>query len=260
MKISKADFIGFYTILRKEYIRIVRIWSQTLLPPVINVALYLLIFGAFMGERIGQVGKDSYANFIIPGLILMAVITNAYGNVSSSFFSQKFQRSIEEILVSPIPEWLIVLGFAFGGIVRGGLVALLVFFVILIAPGLKLHLENPVLALLILFLIAAFFSLGGLLNAMLAKKFDDVSFIPSFVLTPLTYLGGIFYPLTSLPEFWQNIAMANPVQHMVSSLRYAFLGTSDLPLWPSIVILTAGNILLFYASLRYLKRGLGMRN
>ncbi|HRP68970.1 MAG TPA: ABC transporter permease [Turneriella sp.] len=257
---SKNDFVGFYTIVRKEYIRIVRIWTQTLLPPVMNVALYLLIFGAFMGNRIGQVGNDSYASFIIPGLILMAVITNAYGNVSTSFFSMKFQKSIEEILVSPIPESLVVIGFTFGGIIRGLFVAFLVFLVTLVAPGIQLKFINPFFAILVLVLTATFFSLAGLLNAMLAKKFDDVSFIPSFVLTPLTYLGGIFYPLKSLPEVWQNIAMLNPIQHMVSSLRFGFLGTSELPLWPSILMLVCGNIILYLVCLRYMKKGLGMRN
>jgi len=257
---KRADLIGFYTILRKEYIRIVRIWSQTLLPPVMNVALYLLIFGAFMGKRIGMVGEASYASFIIPGLILMAVITNSYGNVSTSFFSAKFQKNIEEILVSPIPDWLIVLGFTFGGIIRGALVALCVFAVVFVAPGIHLTLKNPALALVILFLTAGFFSLAGLLNAMFAKKFDDVSFIPTFVLTPLTYLGGIFYPLSSLPEFWQKVSAVNPILHIVSSLRYAFLGVSDLPYWYALTFLIAGNALLYFMNLRYLKRGLGIRN
>jgi ABC-2 type transport system permease protein len=257
---TRADFIGFYTILRKEYIRIVRIWSQTLLPPVMNVALYLLIFGSFIGKRIGHMGDDSYASFIIPGLILMAVITNSYGNVSTSFFSAKFQKNIEEILVSPIPEWLIVLGFAFGGIIRGTLVSLCVFFVVLIAPGVELKLLSPVLALLILFLTAGFFSLAGLMNAMFAKKFDDISFVPIFVLTPLTYLGGIFYPLSSLPQFWQKVSALNPILHIVNALRYAFLGHSDLPYWYALVFLVIGNSVLYYTCLKYLKKGLGIRN
>lgn len=257
---TRADLIGFYTILHKEYIRIVRIWSQTLLPPVMNVALYLLIFGAFMGKRIGMVGENSYASFIIPGLILMAVITNSYGNVSTSFFSAKFQKNIEEILVSPIPDWLIVLGFAFGGIIRGALVAICVFAVIIVAPGIHLTLKNPLLAVLILFLTAGFFSLAGLLNAMFAKKFDDVSFIPTFVLTPLTYLGGIFYPLSSLPEFWQKVSAINPILHIVSALRYAFLGSSDLPYWYALAFLLVGNATLYALNLRYLKNGLGIRN
>jgi ABC-2 type transport system permease protein len=257
---TQADFTGFYTILRKEYIRIVRIWSQTLLPPVMNVALYLLIFGAFMGKRIGMVGDHTYASFIIPGLILMAVITNSYGNVSTSFFSAKFQKNIEEILVSPLPEWLIVLGFAFGGIIRGTLVAVCVFAVVLVAPGVDLKLANPLFALVILFLTATFFSLAGLMNAMFAKKFDDISFIPTFVLTPLTYLGGIFYPLSSLPETWQKVAAVNPIQHIVSSLRFAFLGVSDLPWWPAVAFLIAGNTVLYFTCLWYLKKGLGIRN
>jgi ABC-2 type transport system permease protein len=257
---SRTDFIGFLTILRKEYVRIVRIWSQTLLPPVMNVALYLLIFGSFIGKRIGMMGNDSYASFIVPGLILMAVITNSYGNVSSSFFSAKFQKNIEEILVSPIPDWLIVLGFACGGIIRGMLVAGAVAVVVFIAPGVELKIAHPLLALLLLLLTAGFFSLAGLMNAMFAKKFDDISFVPTFVLTPLTYLGGIFYPLSSLPEFWQRLSVANPILHMVSSLRYAFLGHADVPFGYALLFLVIGNALLYYVCLRYLKKGLGIRN
>lgn len=257
---SRADFIGFVTILRKEYIRIVRIWSQTLLPPVMNVALYLLIFGSFIGKRIGMMGNDSYASFIIPGLLLMAVITNSYGNVSSSFFSAKFQKNIEEILVSPIPEWLIVLGFGLGGVIRGALVALCVFLIILVAPGVELKLQNPAFAIVILLLTAGFFSFAGLMNAMFAKKFDDISFIPTFVLTPLTYLGGIFYPLSSLPEFWQKVSAVNPVLHIVNALRYAFLGHSDLSYWYAVVFLVVGNAVLYYVCLTYLKKGMGIRN
>lgn len=256
----RSDLVGFYTILRKEYIRIVRIWSQTLLPPVMNVTLYLLIFGSFIGKRIGTMGGDSYASFIVPGLILMAVIANSYGNVSSSFFSAKFQKNIEEILVSPIPEWLIVLGFTFGGIIRGVLVALCVALVVLLAPGVELKLQNPALAILLLLLTAGFFSLAGLMNAMFAKKFDDISFIPTFVLTPLTYLGGIFYPLAALPEFWQRISAANPILHMVNALRYAFLGHADLPWYYAIAFLLAGNTILYIFCLHYLKKGFGIRN
>jgi ABC-2 type transport system permease protein len=258
--VQRSDLIGFYTILRKEFMRIVRIWSQTLLPPVMNVTLYLLIFGSFIGKRIGPMGGDSYASFIVPGLILMAVITNSYGNVSSSFFSAKFQKNIEEILVSPIPDWLIVLGFTFGGIIRGILVALCVALVVLIAPGVELRVEHPALAALLLFLTAGFFSLAGLMNAMFAKKFDDISFIPTFVLTPLTYLGGIFYPLAALPGFWQRVSFFNPVLHMVSALRFAFLGHADLPWWYAVTFLLAGNTLLYIVCLRYLKKGLGIRN
>jgi len=227
---------------------------------VMNVALYLLIFGSFIGKRIGMMGNDSYASFIVPGLLMMAVITNSYGNVSTSFFSAKFQKNIEEILVSPIPEWLIVLGFAFGGIIRGTLVALCVFLVILIAPGIELKLVNPVFASVLLLLTASFFSFAGLMNAMFAKKFDDISFIPTFVLTPLTYLGGIFYPLSSLPEFWQKVSAVNPVLHIVNALRYAFLGHSDLSWWPAVVFLIVGNAVLYVSCLQYLKKGMGIRN
>jgi ABC-2 type transport system permease protein len=257
---KRADWIGLYTIMRKETIRIVRIWSQTLLPPVMNVTLYLLIFGSFIGKRIGPMGSDSYASFIVPGLLLMAVITNSYGNVSSSFFGAKFQKNIEEILVSPLPEWLIVLGFSLGGIIRGALVAFCVAFVVLLAPGVELKVQRPGLAIVLLFFTAGFFSLAGLLNAMFAKKFDDISFIPTFVLTPLTYLGGIFYPLSALPDFWQHVSAANPVLHMVNALRFACLGDAELPWWYALAFLIIGNTVLYIVCLYYLKKGLGIRN
>lgn len=257
---SGTDLIAFLTILRKEYIRIVRIWSQTLLPPVMNVALYLLIFGSFIGKRIGSMDSVSYASFIVPGLLLMAVITNAYGNVSSSFFSAKFQKNIEEILVSPTPDWLVVLGFTAGGIIRGIMVALAVACVALVAPGVELKIHHPYFAVLLLLLTAGFFSLAGLMNALFAKKFDDISFIPTFVLTPLTYLGGIFYPLSALPEFWQKLSALNPVLHLVTAMRYAFLDQAELSWYPALVFLFVGNALLYFACLRYMKKGLGIRN
>lgn len=257
---KSADFVAFLTILRKEYIRIVRIWSQTLLPPVMNVALYLLIFGSFIGKRIGSMGNDSYASFIVPGLLLMAVITNSYGNVSSSFFSAKFQKNIEEILVSPTPDWLVVLGFTAGGIIRGILVALCVGGVALIAPGVELKIHHPYFAVLLLLLASAFFSLAGLMNALFAKRFDDISFIPTFVLTPLTYLGGIFYPLSALPEFWQKFSALNPVLHLITAMRYAFLGHAELSWYPALVFLLFGNALLYVFCLHYMKKGLGIRN
>ncbi len=256
----RNDLVGLLTIVRKETLRILRIWTQTLLPPVINIVLYLLIFGSFIGSRVGSIGQDSYINFIVPGLILMAVIANSYGNVSSSFFSAKFQKNLEEILVSPVPDSFIVLGYSFGGIVRGLLVTACLVGVVLVAPGLDLKIQHPFLALIVLLLTASFFSFGGLLNALLARKFDDVSFIPTFILTPLTYLGGVFYPLSGLPEFWAKLSLANPVFHMVSALRYAFLGSADLPLSYALIFLVAGNIALFLACLFYIKRGQGIRN
>ena len=254
----KTDWIGFLTILRKEYIRIVRIWSQTLLPPTINVSLYLLIFGGFIGNRIGLIGNITYAEFIVPGLIMMSVITNAYANVSTSFFSAKFQKNIEEILVSPLPESLIVLGYTFGGIIRGVLVATCVTMIVYIfIPVTVMH---PFWALLLLFLTAAFFSLAGLFNALFAKKFDDISFIPTFVLTPMTYLGGIFYSIQNLPPFWKNVSEINPILHIVNAFRYAFWGASDTSPVVAFIFLIIGNILLFVLCTLYLKRGLGIRN
>ncbi|MCX7633527.1 MAG: ABC transporter permease [Turneriella sp.] len=257
---KKTEWIGFITILRREYIRIVRIWSQTLLPSAINIALYLLIFGSFIGKRIGAMNGFTYLEFIVPGLLLMAIITNSYGNVSSSFFSAKFQKNIEEILISPLPDWLIVLGFACGGVIRAFLVSLFVGAIILLAPGYHLTLHAPVATILLLLLTALFFSFAGFFNALFARRFDDIGFIPTFVLTPLTYLGGIFYPVTALPELWQHVSLANPILHIVQALRYTFLGHAELPLWPAWLFLVVGNVLLFYACLYYLKHGKGIRN
>lgn len=252
-----AHLVGFQTILRKEVIRIVRIWSQTLLPPVINVTLYLLIFGNFIGSRIGSFGEISYVQFIIPGLVMMSVITNAYGNVSSSFFSAKFQRNIEEILVSPLPDYLVIAGYTAGGVFRGMLVAVFVFLVTFLFTSIPVH--SYAIILVILFLSAVLFSLAGLLNAMFARKFDDIGFIPVFILSPLTYLGGVFYTTDILPEFWRTVSRFNPVYHMVGAFRYGFTGKTDINVGATIAFLLFTVILLYIICLHYLKKGFGIR-
>lgn len=249
--------IAYTTIVRKEVHRFMRIWQQTLLPPVMTTSLYFVIFGNLIGPRIGAMDGHRYIDFIVPGLILMAVITNAYANVSSSFFSAKFQRSIEELQVSPTPNSVILLGYVSGGVVRGVLVGLIVAAVSSLFGSLSVH-SYPVMASVIV-LTAVLFSLGGFLNGVFARTFDDVSIVPNFILTPLTYLGGIFYSIKLLPEFWQGVSHINPILYMINAFRYGFLGITDIRLGVSytlILLFTAG---LFALNLKLLNRGHGIR-
>lgn len=219
-------FMAFLTILVKEVRRFVRIWPQTLVPPAITVALYYVIFGSLIGSRIGPMGGFDYMQFVVPGLIMMAVITNSYANVVSSFFGAKFQHSIEELLVSPTPNWVILLGFTIGGVARGLCVGLIV--TVLSLAFTQLHVEHPLLTVLVVFLTAVLFSMAGLINAVFANSFDDISIVPTFILTPLTYLGGVFYSIDLLPPFWRALSQANPILHMVNAFRYGVLGVSDV--------------------------------
>lgn len=253
----KENYIAFMTILRKEVSRFMRIWQQTILPPVITTSLYFIIFGNLIGPRIGEMGGHSYMNFIVPGLILMSVITNAYSNVSSSFFSAKFQRSIEELQVSPTPNSVILLGYVGGGVIRGLMVGVVVTAVSLFFSKLSIH-SLPVMVGIII-LTAVLFSLAGFLNGVLARKFDDVTIIPNFVLTPLTYLGGIFYSIKLLPDFWQALSHINPILYMVNAFRYGFLGVSDIDPGLSFVIILGFTALLFAVNLKLLNVGFGIR-
>ena len=219
-------FMAFLTILVKEVRRFLRIWPQTLVPPAITVALYYVIFGSLIGSRIGPMGGFDYMQFVVPGLIMMAVITNSYANVVSSFFGAKFQHSIEELLVSPTPNWVILLGFTIGGVARGLCVGLIV--TVLSLAFTQLHVEHPLLTVLVVFLTAVLFSMAGLINAVFANSFDDISIVPTFILTPLTYLGGVFYSIDLLPPFWRAVSQANPILHMVNAFRYGVLGVSDV--------------------------------
>ncbi len=249
--------IAYFTIVTKEVTRFLRIWQQTLLPPVITTSLYFVIFGNLIGPRIGDMEGFRYIDFIVPGLILMAVITNSYANVSSSFFSAKFQRSIEEIQVSPTPEWVILLGYVTGGMARGLLVGVVVSVVAMLFSGLTVH-SFPVMLSVIL-LTAMLFALGGFLNGLFARKFDDVSIVPTFILTPLTYLGGVFYSINLLPPFWQAVSHGNPILYMINGFRYGFLGISDIDLGLSYAIIIAFAVALFWINLRLLKTGYGIR-
>lgn len=238
-------------------IRIFRIWVQTLVPPVITITLYFIIFGSFIGSQIGDMNGYSYMAYIAPGLIMMAIITNSYSNTVSSFFSAKFQRNVEELLVSPTPDWVIVLGYVAGGMTRGLSVGFLVSIVSLFF--IRLPLYNVFYAVLFALLTSFVFSLAGMINGIFAKKFDDVSIIPTFIITPLTYLGGVFYSITLLPDFWQMLSMANPIVYMINGFRYGFLGTSDINVYSGIVILVLFSIVLFYINLYLFKKGIGIR-
>lgn len=255
---TKRILIAYLTIIRKEIVRIFRIWSQTLLPSVITISLYYLIFGSFIGPQIRNIGNFSYMQFIVPGLVMMAVITNSFSNVISSFFSAKFQRNLEELLVSPTPEWIIIAGYVTGGVVRGLIVGTIVLGISLLFTQIVIH--NTAVIVLFIILTAVLFSLAGLLNAIYAKSFDGISIIPTFVLTPLTYLGGVFYSIKVLPVFWQTVSQVNPILYMVNGFRYGFLGISDVTLFSSFSIIIVFIIILFCINLYLFKRGYGLRN
>ena len=255
---NSSNLIALQSILYKEINRFMRIWVQTLVPPAITMTLYFVIFGALVGSRIGDMGGFSYMEFIVPGLIMMSVITNSYSNVASSFFSAKFQRNVEELLVAPVPNYIIVLGYVGGGVARGILVGLIVSLLSLFFVDIKVHHLFVLMSTVVL--TATLFSLAGLINAIFAKTFDDVSIIPTFVLTPLTYLGGVFYSLSLLPDFWQYVSQLNPIVYMVNAFRYGFLGVSDVSLLLAFAVIM-GLITVFFAVAMYLiNKGTGLRS
>jgi ABC-2 type transport system permease protein len=253
----RQTLVALGTLAWKETHRYLRIWLQTLLPPAITMTLYFIIFGNLIGPRIGPMAGYSYMEFIAPGIIMMAVITNSYSNVVSSFFSAKFQRHIEEVLVSPTPSYTILFGYLAGGVGRGLLIGLIVTVVASLFVNLEIH--NLAVTASVVFLTSLLFSLGGFINAVFARKFDDISIVPTFILTPLTYLGGVFYSIDLLPEFWRTVSLANPILYMVNAFRYGILGASDIPIAGAY-----GIILLFIAilgafGLFLLHRGVGLR-
>ncbi len=254
---AHEQWIAFMTILRKEVKRFTRIWVQTLLPPAITMILYFVIFGKLIGARIGDMAGFSYIDFVAPGLIMMAVITNSYANVSSSFFSAKFQRSVEEILVSPTPNYIILLGFVMGGVARGMAVGLIV---TLMSLGFtELQVQHWFITLFIVLMTSILFSLAGFINAVYANTFDDISIVPTFILTPLTYFGGVFYSINLLPEFWQQVSVFNPILHMVNAFRYGMLGITDVHLGMAFAGLTLCVMTLFAVALYLLKNGKRLR-
>jgi len=252
------QYIAFKTIVIKEALRFLRIWIQTLIPPVITVALYFVIFGNLIGSQIGNIGEFTYMEFIIPGLVLMALISNSYANVVSSFYGAKFQHNIEEMLISPLPNYLILIGFMSGGIMRGVLVGIAVLLVSLFFSD--LHIHSYLVTVAVFLLTSMLFSLAGLINAVYANSFDDISIIPTFVLTPLTYLGGIFYSISMLPEFWQDVSLINPILYMINAFRYGLLGVSDIPLLHAFTIIIAFIVALFMYSLHLLNTGKGLKH
>ena len=253
----RLNAVAFKTIVRKEMIRVLRIWVQTIVPPAITMTLYFIIFGNLIGRRIGVMDGFDYMQYIAPGLIMMSVITNSYGNVVSSFFGAKFGRHVEEMLVSPMSNATIILGHVAGGVLRGLLVGLLVTIIALFFT--RLELQHPLITISIVLLSSVVFSLAGFINAVFAKKFDDISIVPTFVLTPLTYLGGVFYSISLLPEFWQRVSMANPILYMVNAFRYGILGTSDIGIGTAYALLAFFIALLFTVCMMLMNRGIGIR-
>ncbi|MDO9215158.1 MAG: ABC transporter permease [Methylococcales bacterium] len=250
--------IAFKTIVKKEIYRFIRIWPQTLLPPAITTTLYFLIFGKLIGDRIGTIHGASYMDYIVPGIILMSVISHSYANVVSSFYSTKFQRNIEELLVAPVPNWVILSGYIMGGIVRGLLVGMVVTLISLLFDDFAVH--NLPIALVTAVLTATLFSLAGFINAILAESFDDISIIPNFVLTPLSYLGGVFYSVDMLPPIWQTISMGNPILYMVNAFRYGLIGVSDIDIQLTFMITAGFIVTLTLFSLYLLHKGIGIKN
>ncbi|EKE73692.1 ABC transporter permease [Gallaecimonas xiamenensis] len=255
---NSRNRIALNSIVYKEINRFMRIWVQTLVPPAITMTLYFVIFGSLIGSRVGQMGGFDYMEFIVPGLIMMSVITNSYSNVASSFFSAKFQRFIEEMLVAPIPNSIIILGFVAGGMARGLLVGIIVTLVSLFFADIQI--QHPLVVVATVLLTSLLFSLGGLLNAIFAKSFDDISIVPTFVLTPLTYLGGVFYSISLLPGFWQALSHFNPILYMVNAFRYGFLGTADIALWQAFSVLGVMIVAMYSLAFYLIKNGVGLRH
>lgn len=250
--------IALRTIVVREVRRFMRIWVQTLIPPVITMTLYFVIFGNLIGSRIGEMGGYDYMQYIVPGLVMMSVITNSYANVVSSFFSTKFQHNIEELMVSPVPSHIIIVGYVIGGMVRGIMIGILVTMLSLFFT--ELVITHWWVTLTTLILTSVLFSLGGFINAVYANKFDDISIVPTFVLTPLTYLGGVFYSIDLLPEFWRNLSMANPMVYMVNAFRYGILGVSDVSLAVAFTMSSIFVAALYFWAWFLLSRGIGIRS
>jgi len=254
----KEQYTAFSTIVVKEFMRFIRIWVQTVLPAMITMGLYFVIFGNLIGSQLAPIHGYNYIDYIVPGIILMAMINNSYANVVSSFFSAKFQRHIEEMLVSPMPNYLILLGFVGGGLTRGLIVGLSVSIIAMFFSD--FHVHNLAIVLTVALLTSILFALGGFINAIYAKTFDDISIIPTFVLTPLTYLGGIFYSVDMLPGFWQSVSYANPILYMINAMRYGMLGVSDIDVSIAMAIIVGFVVVLYSYCIYLLRQGVGIRS
>ena len=256
---ARPNLVAFATITRREVVRILRIWMQTLLPSAITMTLYFVIFGRMVGSRIGEIVPGvGYIDYIVPGLIMMAVITNSYGNISSSFFGAKFGRHVEEMLASPMPSWVILTGYVTGAVLRGLMVAVIVLLISLFFT--RIHLYHPLVTLSTVLLTSVVFSLAGFVNAVYAKKFDDIALVPTFVLTPLTYLGGVFYSVNQLGSPWRELSHANPILYMVNAFRYGLLGISDISMTIAYVVMLGFAVVLAVVALTLLDRGIGLRS
>ena len=255
---ARRNWIALGTIVRREVQRILRIWGQTLVPPAITMTLYFLIFGGLIGSRVGDMGGYSYMQFIVPGLVMMSVIQNSYGNISSSFFGAKFGRHVEELLVSPMPNWVILWGYVSGAVLRGVMVGALVLIIAMFFTPVRI--PHPLVTLTTVLLGAIIFSLAGFVNAVYAKKFDDVSIVPTSILTPLTYLGGVFYSVKLLPGWAEAATHANPIFYMVNAFRYGLLGSSDVPIWVAYALMLGFVAVLSALALWLLRRGVGLRS
>lgn len=255
---NQQKWVAFVTIVRREIRRFMRIWPQTLVPPVITIALYFVIFGKLIGSRIGEMSALPYIQFVAPGLIMMSVITNSYSNVVSSFFGSKFQRNIEELLVSPTPNWVILIGYVVGGMARGLGVGLIVTLLSLYFAEFSLY--NLPVTVAIILMTSLMFSLAGLINAIFANSFDDISIIPTFVLTPLIYLGGVFYSIDLLGGFWQSVSLFNPILYMVNAFRYGMVGITDIDILWSFVMVSFFSVLMFAVALWLLEKGSRLRS
>jgi ABC-2 type transport system permease protein len=255
---SQQNLVALGTVVRREVNRILRIWGQTLMPPAITMTLYFLIFGELIGSRVGTMDGIRYMDFIVPGLVMMSVIQNSYGNISSSFFGAKFGRHIEELLVSPMPSWVILAGYVAGAVLRGLMVGAIVLCVAMLFTHVRI--PHPLVTIASVLLGATIFSLAGFVNAVYAKKFDDIAIVPTFILTPLTYLGGVFYSIKLLPGWAEAATHLNPIFYMVNAFRYGLLGVSDVPLWVAFGLMLGFVVALGALGLWLLKRGVGMRS
>ena len=253
-----ANWTAFSTIVRREVVRILRIWGQTLVPPAITMTLYFVIFGNLIGNRVGEMGGYRYMEFIVPGLVMMSVITNAYANVVSSFFGSKFGRYVEELMVAPASSLVVLAGYVCGGVLRGLAVGAIVTAVALFFADLPI--KHPLMTIVTLILTAIVFALAGFINAVYARKFDDVTIVPTFILTPLIYLGGVFYSVSLLPEFWQKVSLANPILYMVNAFRYGILGVSDVSVSLALGMITLFAVVLGVIAWQLLERGVGLRS
>ena len=258
VNVTRANLTALYTVARREVVRILRIWPQTLVPPAITMTLYFLIFGSLIGRRIGDMGGFTYMDFIVPGLLMMSIIQNAYGNISSSFFGAKFGRHVEELLVSPMPNWVILTGYVAGGVLRGLMVGAIVLGIAMFFTPVRI--PHPLITLTTVLLGATIFSLAGFVNAVFARKFDDIAIVPTFILTPLTYLGGVFYSVTLLPGWAETLTHANPIFYMVNAFRYGLLGVSDVPVATAYALMLAFVVALSALGIFLLRRGIGLRS